>query len=68
MCQELTLNLFDGTVLDNIAVPYGCQSGEITYQQAITADCATVTNSIVTNPGTTLNNVIIDRIGGPPCP
>ena len=58
----------DGTALDNIAVPYGCQSGEITYQQAITVDCATVTNSIVTDPGTSLNYVIINRIGGPTCP
>ncbi|MGO9529374.1 MAG: hypothetical protein ACLP0A_17580, partial [Verrucomicrobiia bacterium] len=58
----------DGTVLDHIAVTYGCEEASIKYQQVITADCAVVTNSIITNPGTSLDVVYISPVGVPTCP
>ncbi|MGO9243638.1 MAG: hypothetical protein ACLQDC_02570 [Verrucomicrobiia bacterium] len=48
----------DGTVQDWIEVPYSTSNGTIHYVQVITADCASVTNDITTNPDADWANIV----------
>jgi hypothetical protein len=47
----------DGTAMDTIKIPLSDNGGNINYVQVITADCATVTNNITTDPDMNWANI-----------